>query len=89
MRPQLWRLLEDLHEAGWWHCDVCLINVVVTDDGRPLLIDWENARPATAAESFDLWGTTVGAQSEWAIAVHWFNQCRQCPSWYWGAVGSH
>ena len=84
-RKPLWELLQGLHEAGWWHRDACLVNVVV-HYGRPLLIDWENACPATAPDSYDLWGaTTIGVESAWGhpYSVHWHNLCRCCPAQYW------
>jgi len=85
LRPSVWRLYEAIHRAGWWHRDACLVNVVIDDDGRPLLIDWENSTRATAKESYDLWGTAVGAPPAWeGVCVHWFNACPECPSWYWG-----
>src|SRR5699024_6865443 len=45
-RDPLRRLLSRLHESGWWHCDVDLVNVVVHPVRGPLLIDWENLREA-------------------------------------------
>ncbi|AYD86927.1 kinase [Mycobacterium phage MilleniumForce] len=54
----LWDLLAAIHAAGWWHCDPCLINVVVHPDRGVLLIDFENLTLATGNRSYDLYGAT-------------------------------
>ncbi|AIM49893.1 kinase [Mycobacterium phage Ariel] len=84
-RQPLWELIQGVHDAGWWHRDTCLVNVVV-DHGQPLLIDFENLAPATGASSYDLYGAVrVDAHAAWGhpYSVHWFNNCPRCPERYW------
>ena len=84
-RQPLWELLQGVHNAGWWHRDTCLVNVVV-DHGRPLLIDWENVSPARGDVSYDLYGAQrAGVRSAWnhPHSVYWFNDCPRCPERYW------
>jgi len=50
------RLVERVNKAGWWHCDLSLVNVVVHPQRGPLLIDWEHLSPALSPVSYDLYG---------------------------------
>src|SRR5690606_36591807 len=34
-------LVSGVNDAGFWHCDVWLVNVVIHPMRGPLLIDWE------------------------------------------------
>jgi len=89
LRQPLWELVTSLHGAGWWHRDICLVNVVV-DHGQPLLIDFENATPAVGPVAYDLFGAVrAGVTSAWGhpYSVHWFNDCGQCPERYWRDIG--
>ena len=82
-------LLQRLHNEGWWHCDVSLVNVVVHPARGPLLIDWENLRPAEGNVSYDLYGArSAGVPQRWKVpgdnGVFWGGPWRNCPANYWG-----
>ncbi|MCE9638089.1 MAG: response regulator [Planctomycetes bacterium] len=50
LRRALTRVLRRAHAAGWVHGDVTPANVIVTSEGRVVLVDWELARrPGEAA----------------------------------------
>ncbi|AWH14493.1 kinase [Mycobacterium phage TChen] len=84
----LWDMLAALHQAGWWHCDACLINVVVHPDRGALLIDFENLTPAAGPVSYDLYGArAAGVEPAWsgmgADGVFWNGPHDFCPGPYW------
>ncbi|QBP31580.1 serine/threonine kinase [Mycobacterium phage Cornucopia] len=84
----LWDMLAALHQAGWWHCDACLINVVVHPDRGVLLIDFEDLTPASSAVSYDLHGArAAGVEPAWpgvgSDGVHWNGPWTTCPGPYW------
>ncbi|QBJ00918.1 hypothetical protein Henu3_gp90 [Mycobacterium phage Henu3 PeY-2017] len=84
----LWDLLAAIHAAGWWHCDPCLINVVVHPDRGVLLIDFENLTLATGDRSYDLYGArAAGVEPAWhgpgPDGVHWGGPWDTCPGPYW------
>jgi len=84
----LWDLLTCIHQSGWWHCDPCLINVVIHPDRGALLIDFENLTPATGDRSYDLHGArAAGVQPAWhglgPDGVHWGGPWDTCPGPYW------
>ena len=88
-RDPLRRLLSRLHETGWWHCDVDLVNVVVHPVRGPLLIDWENLREAEGSISYDLYGAdTAGVEPAWGghggSGVWWNSLSPTSPGNYWG-----
>lgn len=61
----LWKLLEELHEAGANHRDVHLVNIVVDDDFNVKLIDWEVATERIGEKSIDLYGAVAaGVKNE-------------------------
>ena len=63
-RDSLRNLLNSIHEVGFWHRDTILRNVVVHPQRGVLLIDWENATPATSNVSYDLYGArAAGVES--------------------------
>lgn len=89
-------LLQRVHDAGWWHGDPCLVNVVIHPSRGPLLIDWENLRPATGTVSADLYGAgTAGVAPAWNVTneqgrsvsrqngVWWGGPWPTCPGPYW------
>lgn len=87
-RDPLRRLVERVHEAGWWHCDVALVNVVIHPARGPLLIDWENLRPRTSSISYDLYGAgPAGIEPAWEVeggnGVWWGGPWSMCPGRYW------
>src|SRR5699024_11759627 len=91
-RDPLRRLLSRLHESGWWHCDVDLVNVVVHPARGPLLIDWENLREAEGSISYDLYGAdTAGVEPAWGghggSGGWWDSLSPTSPGNYWGEVG--
>ncbi|AVO21700.1 kinase [Mycobacterium phage MooMoo] len=84
----LWDLLAAIHDAGWWHCDPCLINVVIHPDRGVLLIDFENLTPATGTHSYDLYGAqAAGVPPAWEgqgpDGVYWGGPHDFCPGPYW------
>src|SRR5690606_37126671 len=50
-REPLRDLLRRVHEAGWWHMDVCLRNVVSPPLRGGLLLDWAGGTPAVPVTS--------------------------------------
>lgn len=90
-RAPLRALLQRLHDAGWWHCDVALCNVVIHPARGPLLIDWENLRPAQGGVSYDLYGATAaGVTPRWDVTgdngVWWDGPWDTCPGKYWNEL---
>ena len=53
---QLKDVITRVNQAGWWHRDVSLVNVVIHHERGPLLIDWEHLSPALSGVSYDLYG---------------------------------
>ena len=87
MKP-LRELVQAVHEAGWWHGDIALVNVVVHPVRGPLLIDWENMRPAVGSVSYDLYGAAAaGVEPFWkvpgGVGVWWGGPWEFCPGSYW------
>lgn len=87
-RDALWRLLERVHDAGWWHGDVSLVNVVVHVERGPLLIDWENLAPARSEVSYDLHGAHgAGVEPLWPTCgpegIWWGGPNDLCPGAWW------
>lgn len=87
-KKPLRELIQAVHEAGWWHCDVALVNVVVHPTRGPLLIDWENARPASSDISYDLYGArSAGVDPAWPVrgddGVSWNGPWDTCPGKFW------
>jgi hypothetical protein len=82
-------LLHQVHDAGWWHGDAALVNVVVHPERGVLLIDWEALSPAAADRSYDLYGPrAVGVQPIWTPdgyddGVWWNEPWDICPGKYW------
>lgn len=56
----LHQLLCDLHDAGIHHRDVHTKNIVMDQDGAPLLIDWETAVEYESNLAYDLYGEDSG-----------------------------
>lgn len=84
-------LVQRVHDAGWWHCDICLVNVVIHPVRGPLLIDWENMQPANGPVSYDLYGpSTAGVEPSWNVdggnGVWWGGPWSTCPGPYWEAT---
>lgn len=87
-REPLRKLLQRVHDAGYWHGDVALCNVVIHPVRGPLLIDWENLMPASGAVSYDLYGArAAGTESPWPVkggdGVWWGGPWEMCPGRYW------
>lgn len=87
-RQPLRELLQAVHDAGWWHSDCALVNVVVHPYRGPLLIDWENLAPASGAVSYDLYGArAAGVVSPWPVkggeGVWWGGPWEMCAGRYW------
>lgn len=86
------RLLGRVHEAGWVHGDVSLINVVKHPTRGPLLIDWETAGPAdTSQPSYDLFGAEASGCPQVRIPPHqrshgvwWGGPSQRSPLAWWG-----
>ena len=81
-------LLQRVHDAGWWHGDAALVNVVIHPVRGPLLIDWENMRPAQGSISYDLYGArSAGVTPFWEVpggdGVFWGGPWSTCPGRYW------
>lgn len=81
-------LVQAVHDAGWWHGDIALCNVVVHPYRGPLLIDWENMRPAVSEVSYDLYGAAAaGVDPFWKVkgadGVSWRGPWDFCPGPYW------
>jgi len=89
-REPLRELLQAIHDAGWWHCDCTLTNVVVHPVRGPLLIDWENLTPANGPVSYDLYGAkAAGHPQAWpddsdGNGVWWGRGRETDPGRYWG-----
>ena len=86
-KDKLWKLLEDLHEAGANHRDIALANVVIKD-GEPLLIDWESATKNITDVSIDLYGhKAAGLTPPWLDygenGIWWNEPWDICPGRYW------
>lgn len=81
-------LLQALHDAGWWHTDCALVNVVIHPVRGPLLIDWEGMSPAVGSVSYDLYGASAaGVAPGWEVrggdGVSWKGPWDECPGRYW------
>lgn len=81
-------LLQKIHDAGYWHCDVDLVNVVVHPIRGVLLIDWENLMPSKGDISYDLYGAQLaGVQPAWEgkgiDGVSWRSESKTSPKNYW------
>lgn len=81
-------LLQRVHDAGYWHGDCALVNVVIHPVRGPLLIDWENLRPASGDVSYDLYGATLaGTEPFWDVpggeGVWWGGPWDMSPGRYW------
>ena len=82
-------LIGKINAAGWWHCDVSLVNVVIHYYRGVLLIDWENLRPASSTISYDLFGARAAgvSQSVWKPhqpdGVWWGGGWKYHPATYW------
>lgn len=88
-KKPLRELLQAVHEAGWWHGDCVLVNVVVHPTRGPLLIDWEGLSPAVGSVSYDLYGAhAAGVEPGWKVeggdGVSWRGPWDVCPGKYWG-----
>lgn len=82
-------LLHRLHDEGWNHGDVDLVNVVIHPVRGPLLIDWEGAGPAVGDVSYDLYGArAAGVEPRWKgkgpDGVFWGSSSATTPKNYWG-----
>jgi hypothetical protein len=86
-RDPLRELVKAVHDAGWWHCDLQLGNVVVHPVRGVLLIDWENARPASSEVSYDLYGAraagVIDEVQHRPDGVWWGGPLDTCPGRYW------
>lgn len=86
-RQPLRELLMQVHEAGWWHRDVDLVNVVIHPARGPLLIDFENLARAEGDVSYDLYGAQVAGSTPWPgkgpDGVYWHGPTGTCPGRYW------
>lgn len=103
-RDPLRELVQAVHDAGYWHCDIALVNVVIHPVRGPLLIDWENLRPATGPVSYDLYGArAAGTEVPWPVkdgrgrplpddeagnGIYWRGPWDICPGRYWNVDGS-
>lgn len=92
-RDPLRELLVNLHEAGWWHCDAALVNVVIHPSRGVLLVDWENAQRATSDLSYDLYGARLAGEVDKEMpashrpdGVWWSGPWKESPAIYWGEV---
>lgn len=78
-------LLQAVHEAGWWHRDTALTNVVVHPARGPLLIDWEWLTEASGSVSYDLYSHAAAgvdpAWSDWSAS--WWTGGKYAPGKYW------
>jgi len=83
----LWNLLQKLHDCGYWHRDVSLVNVVICPKRGPLLIDWENLCERQSDVSYDLYGPRVAqVQEAWKTngnGVWWNSGWSVCPGRWW------
>lgn len=92
-REPLRELLSRIHEAGYWHGDCALLNVVVHPVRGPLLVDWENLMPVSSDVSYDLYGArAAGVPQPWPVeggdGVWWGGPWDMCPGPYWGEVNN-
>ena len=81
-------ILAAVHDAGYWHGDCALVNVVIHPARGPLLIDWENLMESAGPVSYDLYGArAAGVKSPWPVrggdGVWWGGPWEMCPSRYW------
>lgn len=81
-------LLQAVHDAGYWHGDCALVNVVIHPVRGPLLIDWENLMESAGPVSYDLYGArAAGVESPWPVrggdGVWWGGPWDMCPGRYW------
>lgn len=88
-RQQLWNLLQDIHNAGFWHKAIALRNVVMHPVRGILLIDFEESCKATSDVSYDLYGA-VAAKFKGYIkegakpnGIWWGFDWDECPEKYW------
>lgn len=84
-------LLQAVHEAGYWHGDCDLVNVVLHPVRGPLLIDWENLSESSGEVSYDLYGASAAGIPElWETkngeGVYWSGTSPTCPANYWRNV---
>lgn len=87
-RAPLRALVQDLHDAGYWHRDVDLSNVVIHPARGPLLIDFENLTEASGPVSYDLYGAqAAGVEPAWEgkgpDGVFWSLGGPSSPSSWW------
>lgn len=84
-KEPLRRLLQDIHDAGFWHRDVDLSNVVIHPERGPLLVDWEWFTGAHGPVSYDLYGHAAAmadpAWGDWSVS--WNNGSNTIPGKYW------
>lgn len=90
MKP-LKELLQSVHDAGYWHGDCDLVNVVIHPVRGPLLIDWENLSESHGDVSYDLYGASAaGIHELWRTkhgeGVYWSGISPTCPENYWKGV---
>lgn len=81
-------LLQAVHDAGYWHGDCALVNVVIHPVRGPLLIDWENLMESSGPVSYDLYGArAAGVAPPWPVrgadGVWWGGPWEMCPGRYW------
>ena len=90
-REPLKTLLQGVHDAGYWHRDIDLINVVIHPVRGPLLIDWEGICPATGEVSYDLYGARAagvasGHERKGPDGVWWGGGSATAPKNYWAGL---
>lgn len=87
-RELLWGRLSHIHDVGYWHCDIDLVNVVIHPERGPLILDFENLTPASTTRSYDQWGAeAVGVQPAWRgkgpSGVWWGSPSPTSPMNWW------
>lgn len=88
-RQPLRDLLQKVHEAGYWHRDIDLVNVVVHPTRGVLIIDWENMCRSSGDVSYDLYGArTAGVKPAWfgkkgPDGQFWHGWSKTSPDNYW------
>lgn len=87
-KEPLRELLQAVHDAGYWHGDCDLVNVVIHPLRGPLLIDWENLTKASGSVSYDLYGASAAGVDElWKTphgnGVWWNGPSPTSPGRYW------